>query len=113
MKITDFTFTHHALRRILDMGIDLDELRQCLERPLVTVAASPPDRPSRQGDTVYRSTRIAAVVTADNAVKTVVWSNPRDWQADVQRGGDYDRHFNPEEWQPSHPQASHPQAQGS
>lgn len=92
--ITDFTFSHHALSRALDMNLGADELRQCLESPTVVADYS------ARGDKCksYFGERITCVVSEAGVVVTVVWRTAESWQQDIETCGYGGRRFNQEEW---------------
>lgn len=80
--IGDFKLTKHAVERALDMGIDPEEIRQCLLHPETVT-------PSRRhhGDN-YRRGRITCAVR-DNHVITIVWSSQEQWRRDIESAGEY------------------------
>lgn len=85
MPVTDFTFTAHALDRMLDMNVQPDEVRKCLEFPRHI-------QQSNRGDdrSLYYSDRITCVV--DNStlrVVTVVWRTQTQWERDLVGNGEY------------------------
>lgn len=81
--IGEFKLTKHAVERALDMGVDPEEIRQCLLNP-ETVASSHHHRGEN-----YRRGRIACAVR-NNHVITIVWSSPEQWQRDIESAGEYD-----------------------
>lgn len=82
MAITNFTFSRHALDRILDMDVPPEEVRRCLEFPTLI-------RESNRGDgrSLYFGQRITCVVRDDGLeVVTVVWRTDEDWKSDIELG---------------------------
>ena len=80
--IADFTFTKHALERILDMDLAPDEVRKCLEFPW-RVHPSVQD----EGRSLYYGDRITCVVRDDTLlVVTVVWRTDEAWKTDIELG---------------------------
>lgn len=91
MHIGLFTFCRHALQRALDMGIDGDELRQCLEQPWRVCDSSRGD-----GRQLYFGDRITCVVSDVGEVITVLWRTAEGWASDLADGGYGDRHLREE-----------------
>lgn len=82
MKVSDFTFTKHALERILDMDLPPDEVRRCLELPRDVEETHAGDNRS-----MFFGERITCVVSNEtNEVVTVLWRTPKYWQEDLSRG---------------------------
>lgn len=94
MHISSFTFSAHALERILDMGLDGDEVRACLEFP---TRIHPSHQEGHEGRELYYGERITCVV-AGAAVVTVVWRTAEAWEQDIAAGGYQDRSFKKEYW---------------
>lgn len=81
-SISNFTFSSHALERMLDMDVQPDEVRRCLEFPRFINASDRGDDRS-----LYFGDRITCVVGADLQVVTVVWRTKKAWKADLASGG--------------------------
>ena len=78
----NYTFTNHAIDRMLDMDVDPAEVRKCLESPRYTRASNRGD-----GRRLYFSDRITAIVQEDNnTVVTVVWRTETQWERDLSKG---------------------------
>lgn len=76
----DFTVSHHAVERALDMGVAGDEIRECVTAP---------DRVHwsvRYENEVRTRGRIAVSVSADECVLTIHWATPELWEADLALG---------------------------
>ena len=82
MGIAKFTFSRHALERILDMDLPPEEVRHCLEFPNVIEQSSRGD-----GRSLYYGDRITCVVLNDQLeVVTVVWRTDEAWKSDLELG---------------------------
>lgn len=82
LPINRFTFSRHALGRMLDMGVGADEVRDCLGFPR-RIHPSGKDN-SRS---LYFGDRITCVVNdEDLLVVTVVWRTDEGWKADLDAG---------------------------
>lgn len=75
--MAEFTVTHHALERAIDMGVDGDEIREAFTNPRFK-GATGSDRQLRTRG------RISLVVTHDSppAIITVLWATVNAWQTD-------------------------------
>lgn len=80
-SISNFTFSPHALERMLDMDVQGEEIRQCLEFPRFINASDRGDNRS-----LYFGDRITCVVSADLQVVTVVWRTKKAWKKDLAAG---------------------------
>ena len=80
--IDGYTFSKHALGRLLDMGVEPDEIRECLTNPDEAY------RPrSYAGTTNYVRGRLALSVNDHGNVITALWSTRAAWLADAARPG--------------------------
>lgn len=83
MQISDFTFTKHALERILDMQVDAETVRAALLEPEY-VHPSPTYRHTDLYD--YQDITLS-VDRAVREVITVLWRWQEGWESDLARGG--------------------------
>lgn len=82
MRISDFTFTRHALDRILDMQVDAETVRGALLGPEYVHPS-----PSYPHTDLYDYQDITlSVDRAMREVITVLWRWQEGWEADLARG---------------------------
>lgn len=82
MGLNEFTFSKHALERILDMDVPPSEVRRCLENPVEVGMSHRGD-----GRLLYFGDRITCIVNEDTLlVVTVVWRTLDYWKKDLRRG---------------------------
>lgn len=81
MFLDDFTMTRHAVSRALDMGIDANEIAECLLRPEMV-------KPSKSYANTknYDHGRITLAIRDDHAVVTILWRGAKNWEADLANG---------------------------
>lgn len=73
-----FIMSNHALERAVDMAVEGDEIRDCMERPRQV-------HPAGADADYYTRGRITLVVSRSaGVVKTVLWARASDWVKDRQ-----------------------------
>lgn len=75
--IDGYTFSKHALGRLLDMNVRPDEVRDCLAEPTKRTRSK-----SYPGITNTTHGRLTLCVSDDNTVVTALWATAADWRAD-------------------------------
>ena len=75
--IDGYTFSKHALGRLLDMGVEPDEIRECLTNPTRRKPSA-----SYPGITNTTRDRLTLCVADDNTVVTALWATEEAWRAD-------------------------------
>lgn len=83
--MTEIRFTKHALERALEMGVEGEELRDCLLKPEEVFWTHKYQMHN------YRRGRVTCGVDSSSGVLvviTVLWTTAHDWRADAARGGD-------------------------
>lgn len=82
------TFSKHAVRRIEEMLIEPNRVRECLFRPDSIVKSR------KYSGFNYRLGNVTLAVSFDTTPPTVVtalWSDEDSWQEDINKGGYEDR----------------------
>lgn len=88
--MADFRFSKHALDRLVEMDVDVEEIRACLYRPERTYF--PPSYPDRENRAAGRLT--LALSGDGSTVVTALWCGDSVWRDDlVGRGGAGERKY--------------------
>ncbi|MFI6168838.1 hypothetical protein ACIBCN_18805 [Nocardia sp. NPDC051052] len=85
LSSTEVTFTRHALHRILDMGLDAQDVVRCASAPdLTRKCARHPEFTYFHSDQIT----LSVVERPDGSIRviTVLWRTPEQWQTDLERG---------------------------
>ena len=78
-EIDGFRFSHHALQRALDMQLDPNKIRNCLERPELIKQC----RKRPEFDLYYRDDITCSVARGTGVVATILWRSERLWAKDL------------------------------
>ena len=85
MMLDGFRFSRHALQRALDMQLEPEQIRQCLQRPeYITQCRQRPEF-----DLYFNGDITVSVARANGTVATILWRGEDKWTQDLKDRPEY------------------------